>query len=254
MINAVVACALALAVAVSAYREPEAAPAASPGERPHGAPAAPATSALADLIVAFSQVRLVVFLVCISGYYLLIEQFYQTFPVYIVRSFGEDAPREYITLINPAAIAVFGVLVGRLTKRISPLWAMAFGVLLAAGSMLAMGAMPTLAGACLSFLVFAVAEMILSPRYYEYVSSFAPRGREGLYMGLAIAPLGIGGLVGGVLSGQLITRYLPKGGPGAPLAVWGTYAAIGVGCSALLAVYAFFAGRGREPRAASEAA
>ena len=41
---------------------------------------------------------------------------------------------------------------------------------------------------CLSFLIFAFAEMFFSARYYEYISSFAPPGREALYMGLAIAP------------------------------------------------------------------
>jgi len=66
-----------------------------------------------------------------------------------------------------------------LTKRIPPLVAIALGVLIGAGSMLLMGSVPTLAGACASFFVFACAEMVLSPRYYEHVASFAPPGREG---------------------------------------------------------------------------
>lgn len=69
--------------------------------------------------------------------------------------------------------------------------------------------------------MFAVAEMILSPRYYEYFSSFAPKGREAMYMGFAVSPVGFGGLVGGVLSGYLITKYLPAEGPRSPLIVWG---------------------------------
>ncbi len=112
--------------------------------------------------------------------------------------------------------------------------------------MLLMGAIPTLYGACGSFFVFAIAEMILSPRYYEYVSSFAPRGREGLYMGLSIVPAGIGGLAGGVLSGRMVAKYLPKTGPRAPLVVWGTYAAIGVFCAILLEVYAATIARRRD--------
>ena len=185
------------------------------------------------------KIELVLFLIFISGYYLLIEQFYQTFPTYIVRSFGESAPREYITLINPLAIACLQVAMTRVSKAIPAGYAIALGVFVGAGSMLLMGAVPTLPGACVSFFVFALAEMIFSPRYYEYVSSFAPKGREGLYMGLAIVPAGVGGLAGGVLSGRLVAAYLPKDGPRDPLAVWGRYAAIGVGCAALLAVYAF---------------
>ena len=253
MINAIVACAIGLAVTLGFFREPADAPPPPPkaGERAEAVAPEPGKGALAVVTELFGQTRLLVFLVLISGYYLLIEQFYQTFPTYIVRSFGESAPREYITLINPAAIAVFQVVVGRLTKALAPTTAMALGVLVGAGSMLLMGAIPTLAGACGSFFVFAIAEMILAPRYYEFVSSFAAKGREGLYMGLSIVPVGIGGLAGGVLSGRLVATYLPKEGPRAPLVVWGTYAAIGVGCALMLAIYAVWNNRQRPVAAAA---
>ncbi|MEZ4293572.1 MAG: MFS transporter [Polyangiaceae bacterium] len=288
MVNAIIACVIGLGLTIALFREPSEAPSPvippkspEPGEAAEkvssGAAAAekesresaakkPASgsgesaakanpaneNALDALLGALKRPELMMFVLLISGYYLLIEQFYQTFPTYIVRQFGEDAPREYITLINPAAIAIFQVLVGRLTAKIPGPYAIALGVLVGAGSMLLMGAVPSLAGACGAFFIFAVAEMILSPRYYEYFSSFAPKGREGMYMGLAIVPVGIGGLIGGVLSGNLVARYLPKGGELRPLIVWGTYAAIGVGCSLLLALYGAWA-LGRQKRAAGEA-
>ncbi len=261
MVNSVLACLVGLGVAYFAFFEPSAKPASGaragdpvppppdPAEPPAAVPEVlptPPAPFLASLGAALTDVRFVGFLVVVSGYYLLIEQFYQTFPVYIVRVFGEKAPREEITLINPLSIALFQVFMGRLTKKLPALPAMAFGVFVGALSMALMGAVPTLWGAAGSFFVFALAEMIYSPRYYEYVSSFAPKGREGLYMGLSLAPFGIGGLVGGVLSGRLIARYLPKGGPAQPLRVWGTYALIGLGCAAALAIFAFVF---RKPRA-----
>jgi len=88
--------------------------------------------------------------------------------------------------------------------------------------------------------VFALAEMVYSPRYYQYVSSFAPKGKEGLYMGLGLAPFGLGGLAGGVLSGRLIKQHLPEVGTRYPLRVWGSYAVIGVVCASMLAVYALW--------------
>lgn len=232
MLNAIAACAVGFLVTLGAFREPKSNEPAETG------PAAPPPDPIRDLAAALGQTRLVVFVLLMSGYYLLIEQFYQTFPTYIVRSFGEKAPREYITLINPASIAILQVLVGKLTARIPGPYAIALGVLIGAGSMLLMGAVPSLYGACFSFFVFALAEMILSPRYYEYISSFAPKGREGMFMGLAIVPVGIGGLIGGVLSGHLVSHYLPKEGPRQPLLVWGAYAAIGVVCASALALYA----------------
>lgn len=254
ILNSVVASLVGLTVAVLAYFEPEkeaiVPPADTDTAEEKKARAEREEGFGRSLLTAFTQVRLVGFLVVVSGYYLLIEQFYQTFPVYIVRMFGEKAPREEISLINPFSIALLQVLVARFTKKLPPLPAMAFGIFVGAVSMALMGAIPTLWGACGSFFVFAIAEMIYSPRYYEYVSSFAPKGREGLYMGLALVPSGLGGLVGGVLSGRLIAAYLPKGGAELrPGTVWGTYAAIGVVCAALLAGFAAIF---KSPRPADE--
>jgi MFS family permease len=232
MLNAIVACLVGLGVVIAAFREPK-----SAQEKDEARAAQQTSNPLRDLLIAVRNVPLSIFILIISGYYLLIEQFYQTFPTYIVRSFGETVPREYITLINPLSIALLQVFVGRLTARISAPMAIALGVFIGAISMFLMGAIPTLAGACGSFFVFALAEMILSPRFYEYVCSFAPKGREGMYMGIAIIPAGVGGLVGGILSGYLISKFLPEKGLRNPLAVWGTYAAIGLACATLLFIY-----------------
>jgi dipeptide/tripeptide permease len=244
ILNAVVACVIGLGIALTSYREP-----ALPKAK-DAPPPPPPTNPLSDVLHAVRQGELMLFILLISGYYLLIEQFYQTFPSYIVRS-GHGQHREIITLINPASIAVLGVFVGGFTKRLRPATSIALGVLVASGSMFLMGSVPTLAGACGSFFIFAVAEMILSPRYYELISSYAPKGREGLYMGLSIVPAGIGGLAGGFLSGSLIDKYLPKGGPLEPLQVWGRYAAIGLVCAALLGTYAVYINRRHPPAPAA---
>jgi dipeptide/tripeptide permease len=244
LVNSIVACALGLAVAITVFHEP-AREGAPPPEAAPRAKAAPApTSIFASLREALANPRLALFLIVVSGYYLLLEQFYQTFPVYITRRLGESAPREYITLVNPAAIALLQLGVARVTKKLPPLASITLGITLGAASMLLMGLLPSVAGACASFFVFALAEMTCSPRYYEYVSSFAPPGREGLYIGLSLVPFGLGGLAGGVLSGRLIARYLPKGGPLDPMAVWGTYAAIGIACAFAVGLFSVWASRG----------
>lgn len=239
MLNAIVACLVGLGIAITMFREPKstteiAAEAKKPAQNP-----------LADLWFAAKNAQLSLFILLLSGYYLLIEQFYQTFPTYIVRSFGETVPREYITLINPLSIALLQVFVGRMTSKLAAPMAISLGVLVGAVSMLLMGAIPSLAGACGSFFVFALAEMILSPRLYEYICSFAPKGREGMYMGIAIIPAGVGGGIGGVLSGYLISKYLPENGARNPLAVWGAYAVIGVVCASLLFGYGRWVARRR---------
>ena len=79
--------------------------------------------------------------------------------------------------------------------------------------------------------------MSFSPRYYDYIASFAPEGKAGMYRGLAFVPMAIGAWVGGPVSGAMIARYLPAEGAREPFTVWASYAAIGVGCAAMMVVY-----------------
>ncbi|MFO0664144.1 MAG: MFS transporter [Polyangiaceae bacterium] len=256
MLNSVVASAIALIIAFTMFFEPKTSKEEEPAEGTKGEgpfrsapsiPTPPPPTFLQSLALAGRDPKFVAFLVLVSGYYLLIEQFYQTFPVYILRQLGDKAPREYITLINPLAIATLQLLFTRITRKLPPVFAMTLGIFIGACSMLLMGLFPSLFGACMSFFVFAVAEMVFSPRYYEYVSSFAPKGREGLYAGLGFVPVGLGGIAGGFLSGGLIGKYLPKGGPLHPLPVWGTYALIGVACAFSIGVFGLVT-RKRTPR------
>jgi dipeptide/tripeptide permease len=160
-----------------------------------------------------------------------------TFPKYVTRHIDAKAPLEIITLINPLLIALFQGRVTAFMKRYSALSTMLVGMLIASLSMFVMGAVPGLAGACLSGAVFACAEMTFSPRFYDYIASFAPEGKVGLYMGLAFVPFAIGAWVGGQVSGRMIAAYLPAGGPHAPFTVWTTYAGLGLVCAAAMVVY-----------------
>ncbi len=177
------------------------------------------------------------FLVVFAGFYFMAEQFYMTFPKYVTRHIDEKAPLELITLINPALIALFQGIVTRHAKRFDPVWTMAFGVVVGATSMLVMGGIPTIAGAMLSGAIFAFAEMCFSPRYYDHIASFAPKGKAGMYMGLAFVPAAIGAWVGGQASGFLITKYLPKEGARDPFAIWSIYAVLGLACALAMVVY-----------------
>lgn len=229
-VTSVLASLAALLVATFLYKEPPA------GEKKEKQPG------LGELLrgygTALKNVRFTAFLLIFAGYYFMIEQFYMTFPKYVTRHIDEKAPLELITLINPATIAIFGTLIGTVMKRFRPITTMIFGVFFGAVSMLVMGAYPTLAGACLSGAIFAFAEMTFSPRFYDYMASFAPdKSKAGMYMGLSFVPSAIGAWIGGMASGPLIARYMPKDGPHEPLTLWGTYAALGLACAGGMFVY-----------------
>lgn len=228
--TSVVASLAALGLAVFAYEEPPA-PASATRSGP------PLSELLRGYREALRNVRFVMFLLVASGFYFMIEQFYMTFPTYVTRHIDEKAPLEIITLINPLCIAVFQGFVLRALSGVRAVTAMTIGILVASTSMLVMGAVPTLVGACLSGALFACAEMSFSPRFYDFVASFAPKGKEGMYMGLTFVPSAIGAWLGGQASGRLIAAYLPKTGPRDPLAIWSTYAALGLVCALGLFAY-----------------
>lgn len=193
---------------------------------------------------ALSDLRFLAFLLMISGYYFMIEQFYMTFPQYITRHIDAKAPLEIITLINPGMIAVAGGIItktsGKLLKPYAPIWTNVAGCAIASLSMFVMGAVPGYLGTCLSAATFAVAEMTFTPKYYDQLGSMAPKGKEGLYMGLAFVPSFVGSLVGGWVSGPLIKHYLPEQGDRNPFMIWSIYAGLGLACAAMMALFGRF--------------
>ncbi len=234
--TSVVASLVALGLAAFGYQEP----------REEGAEKGPAArELLRGYQTALRNLRFTSFLVIFAGFYFMSEQFYMTFPKYVTRHIDETAPLELITLINPGLIAIGQVRVARALRNVSPVTTMTLGVLLGALSMLVMGSVPSLVGACLSGAIFACAEMTFSPRFYDYIASFAPKGKSGMYMGLAFVPSAIGAWLGGQASGFLIARYLPKDGARSPLTIWSIYAGIGLSCAAAMFVYGRVTARSR---------
>ena len=237
MVTSVVASLGALGIAIFAYEEPARGREDSSGQRAPGL-----AETLMGYATALRNVKFALFLLVASGFYFMSEQFYMTFPKYVTRHIDPKAPLEIITLINPAFIALFQGFVARFFARFKPLAAMSIGMLVATVSMLAMGAWPTLGGACLSLALFALAEMCFSPRFYEYIASFAPSGKAGLYMGLAFVPFAVGAWIGGQVSGSMIAQYMPATGERSPFIIWSSYAGLGLLCAAsMLAYRAFFA-------------
>ncbi len=227
--TSVIASLISLAIATFLYEEPKDAPNKEKGP------------AFGELLRGYGRalknVRFTAFLIIFSGYYFMIDQFYMTFPQHVTRHIDKDAPLEIITLINPATIAIFQGLMTSFMKRFQPITTMIMGVFIAAISMLVMGSVPTILGACLSGAIFACAEMTFSPRFYDYIASFAPKGKAGMYMGLAFVPSALGAWLGGYLSGPLIKTYLPKEGHREPFKIWAIYAGVGVLCALGMIVY-----------------
>ena len=56
--------------------------------------------------------------------------------------------------------------------------------------------------------LFAIGEATQAPRFYEYVSSLAPKDQVGTFMGFAFLPIAVGTFFAGILADWLRTSLL----------------------------------------------
>lgn len=136
-----------------------------------------------------------------------------TLPKYLVREFGETAPKGTIYSINPAMIIVLVPLVAAFSQRQAHFDMIHYGSYITGISCLPMVLSTSIPAAVLFVGLLSLGEAIWSPRFYDYTVSVAPEGREGTFMALASAPLFAAKLPVGAISGLLLATYCPAEGP-----------------------------------------
>ncbi len=179
--------------------------------------------------------KFMLFLLIFSGFWIVYWQQYIALPLYIHSYINPHADVELILITDGLAVICFQILISFLTRKIPAFRAITLGVLISSLCWVIMAFHGTVLTSVISLLVLALGEMVLSPRYYEYVSRLAPAGQQGTYMGFAFVPIGIGSLAGGWIAGHLIHHFgevLRK-----PTWVWWSFTALGISASALLWVY-----------------
>ncbi len=179
--------------------------------------------------------RFMWFLVIFTGYWIVFWQQYISLPGYIHGYINPHADVEIILVTDGLTVICLTLVVNFLTSKIPAFQAVILGTLITSVSWLILAFRPTIWGAVLSLFVLALGEIILSPRYYEYISRLAPPGQQGTYMGFAFLPIGIGSLVGGWFGGTLVHHFGEV--THQPERIWWTVAAVGVATTALLWIY-----------------
>lgn len=112
-------------------------------------------------------------------------------------------------------IMIMQVFVSRWAERFRAMPTFMLGLVVAAGGFVVLGLART-EGASLVFLgifLFAVGEMIASPRIQEYITWIAPKEKAGLYMGTNFLAVGIGGATSGVVYTSLYGSFADAGEP-----------------------------------------
>ena len=182
---------------------------------------------------ALSDWRFALFLFIISGFWTMFMQYYMTLPVFIdqwvdtnvlydflnhywpwlAHQLGTSSgtiPAEYILNVDAGYIILFQIVVSAIVMRYKPLRAMIAGILIAS---LGMGlSLATQNGLFIitALFVFAVGEMMSSPKITEYIGRIAPEDKTALYIGCSYIPVALGNLFAGIVSGNVYQSISDK--------------------------------------------
>ncbi len=198
---------------------------------------------LRDMLLVFTNLRFISFLVIFSGFWIMFWQVFYSMPFYI-RDVLKFDRFEILETVDAWTIILVTVIATALAKKLKPMVAMTLGFGLATCSWFLMVHMPAgpaqvlvwpvvavmnvvlwllgaaglpvetvelsvmIAPAAFALMIFAVGEAIQAPRYYEYVSDLAPKEQVGTYMGFAFLPVAIGTFFAGLIAGPLVEHYI----------------------------------------------
>ncbi len=201
----------------------------------------PATGGFGDFFQVFVQSvrnlfqpRLISFLVIFSGFWMMFNQLFDQLPNFIddwvdtsglllmagrvagqkawvdAALAGGQVQPEWMINIDAGAIVLLMIPVAALFSRLAPLWSIILGILVSVGGILMSGLTTGGALCALGIFIFAVGEMMASPKTMEYLSAQAPADKRGQYMGYANVSNAIGWGVGSAIGGEWYQNFADK--------------------------------------------
>ena len=204
--------------------------------------------AIRNFGTVLSDFRFMLFLVIFSGYWIVYWQMFIILPLYVHNYIDPAADTERMLSAGPILVILLTVAIGLLTQKMHPFRAVALGTLISALAWVFLIFHPSVLMAYVTLIVIALGEIILSPRYYEYVSRLAPAGQQGTYLGFAFLPIGMGSIFGGAFGGGLVHHFGEV--THQPEKVWWVLTGVGILTAVLLWIY----DRTLTPKAAATAA
>lgn len=186
-----------------------------------------------DIGTALSDIKFVVFLILVAGFWSMYYQLFYTMPVFIeqwvdtkllynflsenmswlagiVGSPDGTIKSEYFTTLDSMYIIFFQIIISGAVMKWKPLNAMMTGFLVCSiglGLTLYTNNPFFIVGA---ILIFGIGEMAGSPKITEYVGKIAPKDKVALYMGCGFLPVAGGSLLAGYLSGGVYESMSDK--------------------------------------------
>jgi dipeptide/tripeptide permease len=220
---------VALLLVFLVFREP-AAPAAGAERKSFGA-------FLRDFGRVLRDVRFVLLILLVGGFWSMFYQFYVALPLYATNDLEiSGGTLGFVVSLDAAAIVCLQVVVGYLARNLPAGRAVSLAAVIAAAGIAVIGLHPSVYAIVAGILVFSVGEMIYSAHFYRYLGSIAPPDQVGMFMGFAFLPIALGYFLAGLV-GVPVYSYC-KNTLGAPQLMWFVFAGVGLVAAAGMALLA----------------
>ena len=178
----------------------------------------------------FGDWRFLLFIVIFSGVWALYSQIWTNIPLFITKiDPGMKKHIEYFQAVDPIMIICFQFLVGKFMSRFRALPSMITGILISAVAVATIGPFGNTFGAwaiAVSLCIWAIGEMMFSPRMVEYVSVIAPKDKLALYIGYGFLPFAIGLGFGPSIGGHVVNFFESTGYPDGVWFAFGAWAVL----------------------------
>lgn len=200
-----------------------------PGGEQRGNPVKVLWGTVVDL---FTNLRLLVFIAIMCGFWLMFMQLFDMLPNFIVdwvdssqmvrdlgipgymlqlnSDRGPQITQEWLINANPGLIIIAVVFVSWLVARMRRVHSIVLGIAIASVGLVLAGFTTSGYFCLLGILVFSVGEMLSSPKMNDYLGVIAPPGKKGLFMGYANIPQGVGWIIGSLFAGHVYDRMGDK--------------------------------------------
>ena len=188
-----------------------------------------------NLFRVLGNLKFVAFLLIFSGFWVVFWQQYISLPIFVRTYVNPNANIDRLLAVEAGTVILCTFLVNYLTRKVPAFLAIIAGVLISSVSWLFLTLGSSTPYVVAALIVLALGEVTQAPRYYEYISRLAPPGQQGLFMGYAFLPIGIGYLISGPTAGWLL-RYFGEVRH-APEQMWYVVAGAGVLTTLLLLAY-----------------
>ncbi|MDD4050938.1 MAG: MFS transporter [candidate division Zixibacteria bacterium] len=175
--------------------------------------------------------RLVVFILIMSGFWLMFNQLFDMLPNFIVDwvdssnivaalhlpSFmtvdtprGTQIAQEWMINVNAGLIILLVVYISFLVARMRRVHSILIGITISSIGLVLAGFTTAGVLCIIGIMCFSVGEMLSSPKMNDYLGVIAPEGQKALYMGYANIPLAIGWFYGSLRGGQVYDQMGDK--------------------------------------------